>query len=359
MKVLIVGLGLVLSMGIARADRPKVADEKPLEKTQQAPWDRGVSVEQMQAAAILFDDANTQLDASLPAKAAEKYREALKLWPHPMIHYNLALALIDLKQPVEVADHLEKAIEHGVAGLNEQQEKLDQAKRLLEFTLDQLANVEVSCNKEGAKVSIDGRHVFTVEKGKPNIYKGRVPIGKHTFVAELPGHVTPVESPLIDKRETFRIELQVLTADELTRYKRRWPNRQWAPWVVVGGGALAGIVGGVMQLSASSSYRDFEAEVARCSAEAMNGSCDAGQFTDLRDSGDTKRLLGFIGYGVAGAAVVTGGILVYLNRRTSYQITTDQYRLEEYRKRQATQPSVSFAPLFGPGVGGASVMGRF
>jgi hypothetical protein len=358
MKVLIVGLGLVLSMGIARADRPKVGDEKPLDQGQQAPWDRGVSVEQMQAAATLFDEANAQLDASLPSKAADKYREALKLWAHPMIHYNLALALIDLKRPVEVAEHLEKAIQHGVAGLNEQQEKLDQAKRLLEFTLDQLANVEVSCKKEGAKVSIDGKHVFTVEKGKPNIYKGRVPIGKHTFVAELPGYATPVEAPLIDKRETFRIELKLYTADELTRYKRRW-QRRWAPWAVVGGGALAGIIGGVMQLSASSSYRDFEAEVARCSADVMNNSCDASQFTNLRDSGDTKRTLGYIGYGVAGAAIITGGILVYLNRRVAYQITTDEYRMEEYRKQQAQQKSVSFAPIVGPGVGGAAVMGRF
>jgi hypothetical protein len=128
---------------------------------------------------------------------------------------------------------------------------------------------------------------------------------------------------------------------------------------VVGGGALVGIIGGVMQLSASSSYRDFEDQVARCSMDAMNGSCDASQFTDLRDSGDTKRTLGFVGYSVAGAAIVTGGLLVYLNRRTSYQITTDQYRLEEYRKKQAQQKSVSFAPIVGPGVGGATVMGRF
>jgi hypothetical protein len=115
----------------------------------------------------------------------------------------------------------------------------------------------------------------------------------------------------------------------------------------------------VMQLSASSSYRDFEAEVARCSADVMNNSCDASQFTNLRDSGDTKRTLGYIGYGVAGAAIITGGILVYLNRRVAYQITTDEYRMEEYRKQQAQQKSVSFAPIVGPGVGGAAVMGRF
>jgi hypothetical protein len=359
MKVLIVGLGLVLSMGIARADRPKVTDDKPLEKTQQAPWDRNVSTDQMQAAAVLFDDANAQLDAALPSKAADKYREALKLWPHPMIHYNLALALIDLKRPVEVAENLEKAIQHGVEGLNNQPEKLDQAKRLLEFTLDQLAYVEVSCQKEGAKVSVDGKHVFTVEKGKPNIFKGRVPIGKHTFVAEKPGYATPVDAPLIDKRETFRIELKLFTAEELTRYKRRWEQRRWAPWAVVATGVVFGAVAGGLQWSASSSYKEFDEQVARCSMDGGNNSCDASNFSNLRDSGDTKRLLGYIGYGVAGAAIVTGGLLVYLNRRVSYQITTDEYRMEELRKQQAKQKAVSFSPLVGPGLGGAAVMGRF
>lgn len=359
MKVLIVGLSLVLSMGIARAERPKVADDKPLEQTPQAPWDRGISTEQMQAAAAIFDDANAQLDASLPGKAADKYREALKLWPHPMIHYNLALALIDLKRPVEVAEHLEKAIQYGVEGLNGAADKLEQAKRLLEFTLDQLATVEVSCQKEGARVSIDGKHVFTVEKGKPNSFKGRVPIGKHTFVAEKPGYATPVDSPLIDKRETFRIELKLYTAEELTRYRRRWEQRTWAPWAVIGGGALVGLVAGGLQWSANSSYDEFDTKVARCTADTGNGSCDASQFTSLRDSGDTKRMLGIVGYSVAGAAVVTGALLVYLNRRISYQITTDEYRMEEIRKQRAQQKSVSIAPLVGPDVGGAAVMGRF
>jgi hypothetical protein len=422
MKVVIVGLGLLLTMASARADRPKVGDktrpnktrpnntrpgkpqpdkpqpdkpqpdstqpdkpqpdkpqpDKPqpdntqldktqldntkLDKTQQAPWDRGVSTEQMRAAAAAFEEANAQLDASLPSKAADKYNEALKLWPHPMIHYNLALALIELKRPVEVAEHLEKAIEHGEGGLNNQPEKLDQAKRLLEFTKDQLAFVEVSCQKDGAKVSVDGRHVFTVEKGKPNIFKGRVPIGKHTFVAEKPGFATPVDAPFIGGRETFRIELKLYTAEELTRYRRRWPTRTRAPWIAIGGGVLLGMVGGVLQLSATSSYKQFNSELKRCSSEMGGQSCEAADFTNLRDSGDTKHTLGTVGYGIAGAAIVAGGLFLYLNRRTSYLITTDEYRMEELRKQQKQQKQqpkpVSLVPLVGPGIGGAMVMGR-
>ncbi|HWO23802.1 MAG TPA: hypothetical protein VNO30_33905 [Kofleriaceae bacterium] len=362
-------LGLVLGVGLARADGPARADgsavtvsgDAPLPQAESAPWDQGVSQEQRREAARTFEEANRDLDASLTARAADKYREALKLWPHPAIHYNLALALIELRQPVQVAEHLEKAIEHGLTGLNNQADKLEQAKKYLEIVKDQIANVEVSCQKEGASVSIDGKHVFTVQKGKPNVYRGRVPIGKHTFVAEKPGFATPVDAPFIGPRETFRIELKLYTAEELTRFKRRWPKRTWVPWAAIGGGALVGLVGGGLQWSATSSYKQFNSELKRCSDSVGGLTCDASGFTDLRDSGHTKRTLGLVGYGMAGAAIVTGGLLLYLNRRVSYLITTDEYRMEELRKQQKQQQqskAISLAPFVGSGVGGVLVMGR-
>jgi hypothetical protein len=342
------------------AELPKASGSETLPQAEIAPWDEGVTKEHRRKAARMFEDANDDLEASLPDKAVEKYRLALKLWPHPAIHYNLAMALIPLKQPVAVVEHLEKAIEHGLKGLNNQADKLAQAKQFLEVYKDQIANVEVSCQKAGAKVSIDSQHVFTVEPGKPNTYKGRVPIGKHTFVAEKPGFATPVDAPFIGPRETFRIELKLYTAEELTRFKRRWPRRTWAPWVAIGGGALVGLVGAGLQWSATGSYQQFNSELRRCSDDVGGRSCDASAFTSLRDSGDLKRTLGTVGYGLAGAAVVTGGLLLYLNRRVSYLITTDEYRMEELRKQRQQQQTraISIAPLVGPGVGGAVVMGR-
>ena len=72
-----------------------------------------------------------------------------------------------------------------------------------------------------------------------------------------------------------------------------------------------------------------------------------------RDSGNTKRTLGYVGYGVAGAAIVTGIALVYLNRETSYEITAD-----EYRRQQGSGP-VAITPLVAPGMAGAMVHGHF
>lgn len=315
-----------------------------------------VSPERREAATTAFREGNSYLNDGIFPKAVERYAEALKSWDHPAIHYNMALALMYLDRPIEQYESLQKAIKYGEGPL--EKDKFDHAREYMVLVEKQLATVEVSCQKEGAKVTIDGKEVFTVEKGKPNTYKGRVRIGKHTFVAEKPGYATPVDAPFIGPGEVFRIELKLYTAEELTRYKRRW-NRTWAPWAVIGGGAVAGLVGGLMQWSAGGSYKEFDDKVARCTVDAMNGTCDASGFESLKQSGDTKRTLGIVGYSLAGAAIVTGGLLVYLNRRTSYQITTDEYRMEELRKQKQQQKAISIAPIVGPDGGGAVVFGRF
>src|ERR1700733_7519084 len=44
-------------------------------------------------------------------------RDALKHWDHPAIHYNLALAQMELAQPIEAYDNLTTAIKYGDAPL--------------------------------------------------------------------------------------------------------------------------------------------------------------------------------------------------------------------------------------------------
>ncbi len=320
------------------------------------PWARGVPVERQQVALRLFQDGNIQLNDGIFAGAVEKYREALRSWDHPAIHYNMALALMNLDQPIEVEESLQKSIAFGPTPL--EKDKFEHAKEYLLLIGKQLAEIEVSCDKIGAKVSVDGKEVFTVEAGKPNRYKGRVRIGKHTFVAEKTGYNAQIDAPYIEPGQKFRIELTLYTSDELTRHQRRW-NKTWIPYAVIGSAVVFGAVGGALQLSADASYQDFDDAVAKCNTESGGGGCpvDAG-LTDMRDSGDQKRMLGYIGYGLAGAALVTGAVLVYVNRETSYQITADEYRREQTTK-PANRPAVALTPLVAPGVAGAMVHGRF
>jgi len=320
-------------------------DEKAgtkLEKGQTG--DFGVSENDERLASIAFRKGNEFLNNGLFPQAVQEYRNALSHWDHPAIHYNLALALINLDQPIEVWDELNRAIEYGEEPL--EKDKYDHAKDYLRLVGGQLADIEVSCDKPGAKVSVDGKDVFVA----PGRYAAKVRVGKHTFHADKEGYNAQIIAPFIGSNEHFRIQLKLYTAEELTRYKRRWDSA-WVPYAVIGAGALVGLAGGALQMSAQSDYDAYNAAVAACRTPTAGCSAATPGINDLKDSGDRKKLLGFIGYGVAGAAIATGTILAVVNRREAYQITAEELAREKV--------SAQVTPIVSPGVLGAVVQGKF
>ncbi len=343
-------VALCAGVGIAAADD---APQKPNEKAgsnetlqnggESRPWAVGVSEAEQKAALALFQDGNVMLNDGLFAKAVEKYREALKHWDHPAIHYNLALAQMNLDQPIDAFENLTVSIKYGEAPL-QSKDKFDHAKDYLLLLEKELADVEVTCDKPGAKVSLDGKEVFTA----PGAYKTRVRVGKHTFVAEKQGYTTRINAPYVGPGEHFRIELKLYTADELTRYHRRWTTT-WFPYAIIGAGVAVGFAGGILELSATNTYRKYDAQVASCNAMNMNAGCaDSSSLQNLRSTGDNQRVLGQIGYGVAAAAVVAGGLLAWLNRPQAYLIRAEDLPAQ-----------VTVAPIVAPGMAGAAVQGHF
>lgn len=378
-KAILVLVGLALIAGTAFAQQPAPDNQptpvpvvpkpvpKPDEKVggneslqhgdAERPWAAGVSREKQAAALKLFHAGNKELNLGLFENAIKQYRAALKSWEHPAIHYNLALALLKLDQPLEVYDSLQKAIKFGPAPL--EKEKFEHAQEYLSLVSQQIASVEVTCKKPGAKISVDGKEVFTVgPKGEGGFYKGRVRIGKHTFVAEKPGFNAEVEAPFIGPGEIYRIELRLYTAEELTRHKRRW-EQAWLPYAVIGGGAAFGLIGLGLGVSAGSSYDEFDAEVARCNMTSMGAGCEQSQVIELRDSGDTKKTMSYIGYGIAAGAVAVGVTMIYLNRSLAYQITADDYRKEVRAKERESGHQVNITPIVAPDIAGAMIHGSF
>jgi hypothetical protein len=310
------------------------------------PWANGVSPEQQKAALARFRQGNDLLNNGLFGRASEAYKAALTSWQHPAIHYNLALALMNLDQPIEAYEGLQKAIVYGDAPLDK--DKFEHAKEYILLLEKQIASIEVSCDKVGARVSVDGKEVFVA----PGTHKTRVRIGRHTFVAEKKGYSTRINAPFIGPGENFRIELKLYTAEELTRYTRRW-HATWMPYAVMGAGALLGGLGVVFELSATSSYDDYDAAVAAC--DTGNQGCQTTDaITSLRDSGDSKKTLGYVMYGAAGAAVGAGILLAILNRPNAYQI-----RPEDLQEEQAHKGKVTLTPIVAPSMAGAMVQGSF
>src|SRR5690349_5538718 len=97
-------LGVVLACRVAAAQAPqanepqqapgeKAGNDESLQKGgDNRPWAAGISVERQKQALGIFREGNAQLNDGLFARASETYRKALEAWPHPAIHYNLALA---------------------------------------------------------------------------------------------------------------------------------------------------------------------------------------------------------------------------------------------------------------------------
>jgi len=303
-----------------------------------------VSAADEKDALTAFRQGNEFLNNGLFPQSVEKYRSALAHWDHPAIHYNLALALINLDQPLDVYDQLNKAIAYGAEPL--EKDKFDHAKEYLKLVEGQLADVEVTCDKIGAKVAVDGKDVFVA----PGKYTSKVRVGKHTFFADKQGYNARITAPFIGPSEKFRVELKLYTPDQTLRYHRKWQNT-WFPYAVLGAGAVVGLAAGGLELSAQSSYDQFNARVAACNTMAAGCPIATPGITSSRDSGNTKRLIGFVGYGVAGAAAATGAVLLWLNRRQAYQITPEELEAE-------TAP-LAVAPIVSPDVLGATVQGHF
>lgn len=278
------------------------------------PWAKGVSADRQKAALELFRTGNAALKESLFPAAAQKYREALVLWDHPAIHYNLALALVNLDQPVETLEHLEAAMKYGEAPLDK--DKLEQAQRYKTLVEKQLAGVDIRCTMEGATVKLDGKLLFTA----PGRYTGKVRSGPHSIVASKEGYLTNELSLPLPAGQTKIFELNLLTTDDLTEFKRLWPVQ--VPYAVIGAGVLVAGIGVGLQFWGKASYGDYDSMVKSCATMApTNGGCQlTPAIASAKQRGDVLQTVAYVTYGVGAAAAVVGAALLYVNRLQPYRI---------------------------------------
>jgi hypothetical protein len=331
-------LSVVLALA-ALAPAPALAQQaKPAEDR---PWAKGVSAENQKSALELFRAGNTLLKESIFVQAADKYRQALALWDHPAIHYNMALALLNLDQPVEVRQHLVSAMRFGAAPLDS--DKFENARAYKTLIEKQLARVVLTCETAGASVSMDGKVLFVA----PGRYEGFVRPGRHAIVATKDGNPPTDVSRTMLPGEEVNLALKIYTAEELTRYSRHWDA--WKPWAVVAGGAAIAASGALLHLRAKGSYQEFDNRIAAC-----GGCVPPPDVADQRSRGDSLQTLAFGTYAVGGAALTTGLVLAFINRSQPYQISPN-----ELANESANPPAVTVSPMVSKGEGGVLATFRF
>jgi hypothetical protein len=335
---------MALALSCAGTARAQPADAP--EDTEK-PWNRGIPAEQRQAAREIFLAGNKLFNEALFAKAAEKFKEALALLPHPFIYYNLAVAQINLGQHLEAYQSLQSALQYGAEHLGDT--KHQQAQSYLAMLEKQLARIEVVCAQPGAQVTLDGRILFD----GPGTHEELVYAGEHQLVATRPGRVPDTRRVVLAPGQRVRVELDPLLPGGMRR-ERRWA--EWKPWAVAGAGAALGLAGGALHWRSAHNFGAFGEELRTrgcatpsedagvfmgCPASAITGELDS-----MLDSARWQRRIAIGSYIAASATVTTGLVLVYLNRARLVSV-------------EPGAPASSFIPYVTPESVGLSAQLRF
>jgi hypothetical protein len=292
---------LALLLGQAAA---QTTDLEPAAPGPEGPWSKGVPEEARRAADALFKEGNALLKESVFLSAAARYREALARWDHPNIHYNLALALMTLDQPVETSQHLEAAMKYGPAPL--QQERYEHARNYLRLLEQQLVPLTVRCQVPGARVELNGQLLFD----PPGQHQALVRAGRHTLVASREGYVTNRLVRNLEGGQPAVVDLELKTLEQLTQEQRRWPA--WIPWSVIGAGVAVVAVGGGYQYAGLQKVDEVNRESkVRCPTGCAVEPADLAQ---TRSEGLKQQQVAVGAYVAGGVLLGVGAVLAVFNR---------------------------------------------
>ena len=281
-------------------------------------WERGISEENRAQALAAFRKGNAHFTEAEYARAAEFYREALRVWDHPRVHGNLATALIHLDERVDAMGHIERALTYGSAPFEPHvHNQLLTNRKLLH---SQLSRIEVTCEVAGAQVTVDGKPLF-IGPGKRELL---VVAGPHAVSAKKPGHLTQSRSLQPLGGQVIRLTLTPVLLADVAKRERRWSA--WKPWAVVGTGAAVAFLGIPMGGAAIRARDRFEsAQVELCPAGCTPS--ELAQVTHHQDRARMWNRLEVGAYALGSAALVAGGILVFINRERQIDFNEEGRRV--------------------------------
>ncbi|HEX8108915.1 MAG TPA: hypothetical protein VF516_14385 [Kofleriaceae bacterium] len=276
------------------------------------PWSRGVSEAAQKRALRLFQDGNAFLEDEKYTEAVAKYEQALSAWDNPSIRFNLAICLINMRQPLVAWDHLQQALRFGDAPLGKR--LYAEGMRYVAVLESSLAQLTVRSTQPGIKVMVDG----ALALDGPGEHSMKLLAGKHQMVASRPGYTTL--SRALDLAagtpdvERIALELEKVTEKVTVQrynYERRWA--WWVPWSLEGGAAALALVAAGFYVTASNEMvRYDQALLLRCPM-----GCSDADLASLKAQYDHARRNSGVAVGMwvgAGAVAITGGVMAVLNR---------------------------------------------
>ena len=312
----VAALALVLAIEPAFAD--KHAKDGPGEGEADKPWAEGVSKKKQKKAFELFEAGNALFAEGKYTEAIEQYEQAIKRWDHPSIEFNLAISLINIRQPLAAWDHLERALAYGAEPLAEHYEEALRYKTLLEASL---ARLEVKSIDEQAEVSLDGVVLFTGAHKK----KLHLLAGKHQLVATRAGYQTETKALDLPAGEITKEEVElhpekvkVKKIYERTNYERKWA--WWVPWVAAGSAVAITLAGTGVYLEARGEMNTYDKQLAQACPTGCKPSTIPSALTQEATRATSLSGVGVTLWTLGGAAGVAAGIMAVLNRPHAVEV---------------------------------------
>ncbi len=275
------------------------------------PWSQGVPQAQQDKANAIFEEGNTLFAQQAHAPALEKYREAVALWDHPLIRFNLAVTLIRLDRPLEAADELERALRYGDTPF-----KKDLYQSALDYQAllkGRVGYVEATCDQGTANVLLDGKPWFSC----PGTQKMRVMAGEHALVGESQGYLTSSQRVFVGGGATVTEKIKLVPLEEAVILEYRYPR--WLPYTVTATGAVIGLAGLATWISGRNTMDVFEGDFAQQCMQGCPKDLEGMMYDSLRRTRDSAEFRGTLGISLmvgGGALVVGGAVMVILNRPT-------------------------------------------
>lgn len=129
-----------------------------------------------------FDRAVELLHDAQPREAIIEFQRAYDLKPHYLPLYNIGQAYIQLAQPVDAVEYLERSLREG--GNSIPARRRDDLEAEIKRQQTRIAVLEITVEPSGAKVRVDGRDLGPA----PILARVKVGIGTHSITAALDGY---------------------------------------------------------------------------------------------------------------------------------------------------------------------------
>jgi len=208
---------------------------------------------------------------------------------------------------------------------------------------DHVKNGQVTVNGQ-----VERAPGYQVQEGDEIRYKGELirPEERKVYLLlnKPRGYITTNDIRNFPGGGTLEVDVRLFTAEELTRYERKWDA--WIPYVVLGVGIAIPAAGSGIHVASKNNFDDFDAGIEAC------GGCtreDDPALFDLETKADRQQRAAIALYAVGGAAIVAGSVLAYVNRARAYRID----------EKQQQPGGVSLAPFIGRDATGVTASFRF